>query len=411
MEPLLGHEYAPLMPRPSQDWTSSLRGHVRAMVKDAGVGAWSLKAANGRALLVVRDRREGRDGYESVALPYPWQASSAADVLARVRQIFKVYAEGNCTLKAASLLVASSSSHQDEDWLAAVAAFRVHRARVSDATWKAKYMPILSEALKVLAYQHPSDGTWLCDLALRPWPVGMRQRQILRQNLYGFLRFCVYRHGFRSCWLPPEVIEEHLKPKRVGFSLSDQQILHLLDSLPDDQAAVRWRYAIQLMAVYGLRPEELRYLCEKPGTHGPELWTTYRKSKGGRKAERTEPRRLHPLLLRDATGVPIEWGLLQCISSETYLPPLGQEGKAGEAVGTYLRRQTAWNSLRQQAEKQGEQLTPYTFRHRYAKRSHALGLPIANIAQAMGHTIEVHLQSYARFTPDATSELYARANG
>jgi hypothetical protein len=36
--------------------------------------------------------------------------------------------------------------------------------------------------------------------------------------------------------------------------------------------------------------------------------------------------------------------------------------------------------------------------------------PIANIAASMGHTVAVHLQSYARFTPDATANLYARAN-
>ncbi|WP_236072681.1 hypothetical protein [Prochlorococcus marinus] len=33
-----------------------------------------------------------------------------------------------------------------------------------------------------------------------------------------------------------------------------------------------------------------------------------------------------------------------------------------------------------------------------------------NIAQAMVHTIEVHLSSYARFTPDATADLYAQVN-
>ncbi len=28
----------------------------------------------------------------------------------------------------------------------------------------------------------------------------------------------------------------------------------------------------------------------------------------------------------------------------------------------------------------------------------------------MGHTIEVHLGSYARFKPDATADLYAQVN-
>ncbi len=57
-----------------------------------------------------------------------------------------------------------------------------------------------------------------------------------------------------------------------------------------------------------------------------------------------------------------------------------------------------------------EVLKPYSFRHRYAKQSHAAGFPIANIALAIGHTVEVHLQNYARFTPDATTDLYAKAN-
>ena len=53
---------------------------------------------------------------------------------------------------------------------------------------------------------------------------------------------------------------------------------------------------------------------------------------------------------------------------------------------------------------------PYTFRHRFAKASHAAGFPIANISQAMGHTPEVHLDSYARFKPDGTAELYELRN-
>ncbi len=48
----------------------------------------------------------------------------------------------------------------------------------------------------------------------------------------------------------------------------------------------------------------------------------------------------------------------------------------------------------------GEVLVPYTFRHRYAKPSHAAGIPLTNIAAAMGHTTEVHDQSYARFIPN-----------
>ena len=58
----------------------------------------------------------------------------------------------------------------------------------------------------------------------------------------------------------------------------------------------------------------------------------------------------------------------------------------------------------------GEVLVTYTLRHRYAKASHAAGIPIPNIAAAMGHTTEVHHQSYARFIPDSTANLYAKRN-
>ena len=93
------------------------------------------------------------------------------------------------------------------------------------------------------------------------------------------------------------------------------------------------------------------------------------------------------------------------------LLPLNNDVAGGQALGSYLRRQkTSWGEMSKAAQRDGEQLTPYSFRHRYAKASHAAGLAIANIAQAMGHTIEVHLSSYARFTPDATADLYAQVN-
>ena len=58
----------------------------------------------------------------------------------------------------------------------------------------------------------------------------------------------------------------------------------------------------------------------------------------------------------------------------------------------------------------GEALVPYTFRHRYAKPSHAASISPTNFAAAMGHTIEVHDQSYARFIQDGTTDLYAKQN-
>ncbi len=349
-------------------------------------------------------------GVGSVTLPFDWSEDGAAHALPRIQQIFKRFATGRFTLAEAARNTNTASSQQKIDFKQLFAEFRKFRHTASDDTWKAKYIPILRNIDAAFVGKPPINGETLCDVALQQWEHGSRQRQIMRQNLYAFLTWAVQRGQLKSLYLPPADAAETRKPKRDGYALSDAQILQLLEALPEGDSHDRWRFAIQLCAVYGLRPEELRYLRIKDGPIGPELWTIYRKSKGGKKGERTEPRRLNPLLVKDSDGTPNDWNLQGRLQIGEQLPPLGQQGNAGDALGTYLKRKAIWQQLRQDADHAGEVLKPYTFRHRYAKASHAAGLPIANIAQAMGHTIEVHLSSYARFTPDATADLYAQVN-
>ena len=52
---------------------------------------------------------------------------------------------------------------------------------------------------------------------------------------------------------------------------------------------------------------------------------------------------------------------------------------------------------KQEALKRDQVAVPYSFRHRYSKESHAYGMPISNIALSMGHSVEVHLDNYARY--------------
>ena len=218
------------------------------------------------------------------------------------------------------------------------------------------------------------------------------------------------RGYLKPIYSPPASLPETLKPKRIGSPLSDAQILQLLNNLPEGETHDRWSFAIQLCAVYGLRPEELRHLVIKDGVSGPELWTIYQKSMGGTKDAKTEPRRLHPLFLRDGDGTAIDWKLQARLQVGEQLPPLNRDGDGGQALNRSLRRRKVWMALRGEAERLGEQLTSYSFRHRYAKGMHAANIPIANISEAMGHTIEVHLKSYARFKPNATADLVAAVN-
>ncbi len=62
-----------------------------------------------------------------------------------------------------------------------------------------------------------------------------------------------------------------------------------------------------------------------------------------------------------------------------------------------------WQQLRKEAEDERQQLTPYSFRHRYAYIGHnrqkedgSYRCP-RKLAEAMGHSYDVHLQSYTRF--------------
>ena len=72
----------------------------------------------------------------------------------------------------------------------------------------------------------------------------------------------------------------------------------------------------------------------------------------------------------------------------------------------------SFRSYRQNSlEEMKQNLVSYLpLRHRYANTSHEADIPLANIPSAMDHTTEVHHQSYARFIPDGTADLYAKRN-
>jgi integrase len=399
-----------LVPMAAPTLSSAWVDHFRRAVKASTGSGWTVFPRRGAMRLQVRDE-QGKA--ESITLPYPWEEAAAADALLRIRVIYKTYAKGNVSLAAAAWDADASSSKAIADWPAAVSAFyqlkTVHEGRVGERTWRMKYEPVLSGVLEAMGRpSQPHDATTLCERVLARWPAGTRQRQIMRQNLYAFLRFCVERRKFKACWSPPPLQKEVRRPKRVGYPLSDTQILRLLAGIPDTAVGRRWRFAVELLATYGLRPEELRHLVLEQRPEGLGLRCLYRKATGG--TEPTAPRSLYPLLVRDAEGKPQDWRLVERMACREELPALGQPGKGGEALGTFLRRLPAWQQLRDEAAQAGEELTPYSFRHRYAKASHAAKLAPKDIADAMGHTLDTHLQSYARFASSGLAAAYEAAN-
>jgi len=379
----------------------------REQVNESTAGQFKVLDSRGKMRLQYRANGERS---QSLMLPFDFSKSETIKALPRIQQIFKTFVQGKgekTLLQAASITEASNSKHQIP-WTELIKEYRKFVPNAGDKTWKKSYVPVLTKTglLMQKVKGKPLNGEGLMMKALAQWEQGSRSRQIARCSLKGFLDWAVMSGKLPAAYAPPASITEIKKPKRIGFALTDSQILRLLEEVSNE----RWKFAIQLCAVYGLRPEELRHLRIKDCAEGKELWTIYQKSMGGQKGEKTKPRRLHPLLIVDVDKNTIDWKLQQRLEIGESLPPLGQKGKGGEALRTHLRRKKVWNVLCKEAEMIGEVLVPYTFRHRYAKASHAAGIPLTNIATAMGHTTEVHHQSYARFIPDGTADLYAKRN-
>ena len=273
------------MPRVSQTepWIKPFRRQIAVTCGDN----WYVRNNRGRIRLEVRDSG-------TVSLPYDWTERGAALALPRIQQIFKRWNNGQITLAAAAQNADTSSSHQKLNFSQLIDSYREFVPNAGDSTWKKFYLPVLRHCAKQFEGKPPVDGEALCLASLEQWEQGSRMRQTSRQKLYGFLNWAVQRGHLKPIYSPPATLPEVLKPKRVGYPLSDAQILQLLDNLPEGDPHNQWRFAIQLCAVYGLRPEELRHLRIKSGANGSELWTIYRKSMGGTKGAKTEPRRLHP---------------------------------------------------------------------------------------------------------------------
>lgn len=400
-----------------EEWVQHYKKQLKVFTgKKSG---WTVSKSAGSIKLEVRTNGKK----ESRTLPYRWNEQEFAVAVEEIKQIYKRYKEGNVhTLAAACDITATSNSTTEANWKNLVESYREFVPYASNQTWiksyyvepkqigKKRVFPVLNQVINLMQsdrQKKPANGTELMMQALRTWEQGSRSRQIARRVLNNFLQWAVVQGKLKSCFAPPATIPETRKPKRVGFAMSDLQIISLIESEKDE----KWRFAYQLLGVYGLRPVELRYLKIKNGIEGKELWSMYQKSKGGTKGEKTKPRKLRPLYLVNAKGKSIDYKLQNRIELGEPLPTFGRnDGEASMTLRTRLKRNKLWNLYRIETQNIGEVLVPYSFRHRYAKESHANRFPLVNICEAMGHTQIVHLQNYANFIPDGTSEMYMQAN-
>jgi integrase len=326
----------------------------------------------------------------TVALPYRWTEDAFSDVLARCRVIAALMATEGLDLRAAALAASGKSSRQVEDWAGAIEAFeafkRNHgRVVVSDRTWQTKYDPFLQGAVELVQARKATTGQELLEQLASRWQPGSVMRTHAVRALAAFLKFAVERRQFRVQWMPPASLRNVVgaaraaKGKRVGYPLQEAEVLRLIEGISKPEL----RFTVELMACFGLRPEDLRHLAIRGG----ELWSLYRKAGGGGV---TEPRQLYPLLVEGQ-----DWNLKERFVAGEPITALGSHGNAGDVLGRKLRRLPVWQALRAEVAARGETLTCYSLRHRYVKQGQTRGIPPKVLADACGHSLQSHLAAYS----------------
>ena len=235
---------------------------------------------------------------------------------------------------------------------------------------------------------------------------GSRGRQIRLQHAAQLLRFAVDECGAEQRWLPPANISELVGAKPAAHAsrddstpIKDVQLTRLLEGIPD----ARWKLAIQLMACFGLRPVELKYI--RASENGEKLHCSYckRTAKGS-----TKPREIVGI---DPAGHP---GMSLQLLAQLWLPGAGcreppnchhwatPTGRQRRPCDTYLRRRKVWMALKAESEAAGGALTVYSFRHGYALRAHETGLMPRAAAALMGHSLQTHSNHYGQWTDSET---------
>ena len=75
-----------------------------------------------------------------------------------------------------------------------------------------------------------------------------------------------------------------------------------------------------------------------------------------------------------------------------------------------MRRKSVWKQLQQEAESEGQQLTPYSSRYSFSAEGHARGLQPKQLVDSMRHDLETHMNSYARFMSKDLESAFEAAN-
>ena len=359
--------------------------------------------------------RSGAGGTKAATTPLPlaWAADTVPEAISLIAELQQLVEKEGYDLRDAVAKVSAaaviSSPSVSSDWPLILERFKADLqtlSQIKDTTWRRNYEPFLNRSVELLTGSStPIDAHALVSEVARTWADKPRSRSMAVDAVRRFLDFAVEVHKVPSqSWTLTDRAAKQLRGKRperrTVAAITDAEILRLLNSLPESEACDRWRNAIKLLALYGIRPSELNHLTvrEHPTTGQPALFCTYRK-KNARGA--TEPRWLMPLPLSDSFGESVDWNLAGAMAiNQLPLPPLSDK----YALRTFLERQVAWTELKAVYAERDQWVRPYSFRDAYSLRAHRVDHRLDVICTAMGHSLAVHQSSYEWSRDDAVLE-------
>ena len=152
--------------------------------------------------------------------------------------------------------------------------------------------------------------------------------------------------------------------------MQDSEILELLAALPQSTMGRRYGFAFQLMATYGLRAAELRYLQVR--NQESELWLRARRHGAEHSFRSNESCKLEAVPVVNIDGIPQEWNLVARVTMGERLPPLGSDSEASQHLESYLNDRPVWQEVQNKALRFGEQVMVDSFRQRYTCAAHRL---------------------------------------
>ena len=367
----------------------------------------------GRVLLNVSASAAGGARQQRV-LPLAWAASERQAIHAAVLAIHADFSDGvpldlaietHARNPSDEISPLGTTVSEAINWQQLIETFKQHKlssGAIKQSTWDGIYWRRMALILNAVGgKQRPISPKQLLQAVIESWKgkPGSRGRQLQVQFTAALLRWGIDSERLPSSWAPPLDLSDYVGRKRdergITTPIDVSHVLGLVEAIPDP----RWRLAFQLMAAYGLRPEELQHLESRKG----QLWTTYQKvsSRG-----RTRSRMLRLLPCDDWTQA---WQLEKTFRPDS-MPPM-RPGHGAEDLGNYMRRRSLWQQLRREYEEQGEKLVLYSCRHGYAHRAHVIcELPPKVVAAAMGHSVETHLAAYSRWCgDDVVDDAFAKA--